>query len=133
MSLRSPTAWVYSIFSVRVAYSVPSSYDSIIIYAGVFENILGLAPQTSMQVVSKTTLLPWILKRIEAKNHEENRGYAAEILSILLQDSRENRLALGKHDGVDTILRVLSVRGYSPTACHAPYDLSSAISTTKPC
>ena len=87
---------------------------------GVFENILSVSPQISGRLVSQTAILPWLLKRIEAKAHDENRGYAAEILSILLQDSRENRLELGKQDGVDLLLRVLSVRNHqiaTPDIC----------------
>ncbi|KAE9410576.1 DUF1716-domain-containing protein [Gymnopus androsaceus JB14] len=38
----------------------------------------------------------------------ENRGYAAELLSILLQDNKVNRLELGKKDGIETILKVVS-------------------------
>lgn len=63
----------------------------------------------STELVSKTKILDWLLKRIESPKHDENRGYAAEILSILLQDKRQNRLELGKRDGVETILKVLSV------------------------
>ncbi|KAK0453697.1 Catenin-beta-like protein [Armillaria borealis] len=75
---------------------------------GIFENVLGFDPALSNQLVSKTNFLPWLLDRIQAKTFDENRGYAAEILSILLQDSTDNRLQLGKHDGVETILKVLS-------------------------
>lgn len=53
--------------------------------------------------------MKWLLNRIQSKTHEENRGYAAELLSILLQDNRANRLEFGKQDGVETILKVLSV------------------------
>ena len=59
--------------------------------------------------MSKTSILKWLLKRIEGKKQDENRGYAAEILSILLQNNRDNRLALCKNDGVETMLKVLSV------------------------
>ena len=82
--------------------------------------------------MSKTAFLPWLLKRIEAKEHDENRGYAAEILSILLQDSRENRLALVKHDGVDTILRVLSVCYFEFYLFDCPHGFSLAIPATEP-
>ncbi|OBZ70506.1 Beta-catenin-like protein 1 [Grifola frondosa] len=40
--------------------------------------------------------------------YDENRGYAAELLSILLQNNRTNRLELSKQDGVETILKILS-------------------------
>ncbi|KAG5634475.1 hypothetical protein H0H81_001811 [Sphagnurus paluster] len=75
---------------------------------GIFENILGFNPQLSAKLVEKTTILPWLLKRIQSKTHDENRGYAAELLSILLQDNRGNREEFGMHDGVETTLKVLS-------------------------
>ncbi|KAJ6539393.1 Catenin-beta-like protein [Mycena capillaripes] len=75
---------------------------------GIFENVLGFNPELSTQLVAKTSILPWLLTRIQSKTHDENRGYAAELLSILLQNNRENRLQLGKKDGVETFLKVLS-------------------------
>jgi len=58
-------------------------------------------------------MLAWVLDRIQSKTHEENRGYAAELLSILLQEDIDNRLELGKKDGVETILKVLAVSNTS--------------------
>lgn len=78
--------------------------------SGFFENLLGFNPQLAADLVAKTKILPWLLNRIQAKNHDENRGYAAELISILLQNEKENRLELGKQDGVETLLKVLSVR-----------------------
>jgi beta-catenin-like protein 1 len=77
---------------------------------GIFENILGFNPQLAETLVSKTDILPWLLRRIESKAHDENRGYAAEMISIMVQNNRPNRLELGKRDGIETILKVLSVR-----------------------
>ena len=78
-------------------------------FSGIFENILGFNADLSTDLVSKTKILDWLLQRIESPKHDENRGYAAEILSILLQNKRLNRLELGKRNGVETILTVLSV------------------------
>ncbi|KDQ64547.1 hypothetical protein JAAARDRAFT_187869 [Jaapia argillacea MUCL 33604] len=75
---------------------------------GVFENVLGFNPQLSGLLITKTKLLSWLLARLQVKKHDENRGYAAEILSILLQNNRPNRLEFGKQDGVETLLTVLS-------------------------
>ncbi|KAI0750797.1 DUF1716-domain-containing protein [Daedaleopsis nitida] len=75
---------------------------------GIFENILGVKSELSAQLVSKTKILPWLLSRIETPKHDENRGYAAEILSILLQSNRPNRLEFGNKDGVETCLKTLS-------------------------
>lgn len=57
-------------------------------YAGILENLLGLDPQLAERIALKTEFLPWLLKRIQTKGYDSNRGYASEILSILLQDSR---------------------------------------------
>jgi beta-catenin-like protein 1 len=54
--------------------------------------------------------MSWLLDRIQAKEHDENRGYAAEILAILLQDDKDNKLEFGKKDGVEILLKTLSVR-----------------------
>ncbi|KAF8607556.1 DUF1716-domain-containing protein [Ceratobasidium sp. AG-I] len=75
---------------------------------GIFENVLGSRPALAETLVSSTTILKWLLSRILQKEHDDNRGYAAEVLAILVQTSRSNRLVLTKADGVDTMLQVLS-------------------------
>ncbi|EIN10361.1 DUF1716-domain-containing protein [Punctularia strigosozonata HHB-11173 SS5] len=75
---------------------------------GIFENVMGFDPKYSNHLVSKTSILPWLLTRVQSKIHDENRGYAAELLAILLQNNRDNRLTITKHDGVETMLKVLS-------------------------
>lgn len=76
---------------------------------GIFENIMGFNPDLSSKLVTQTHLMTWLLKRIQAKSHDENRAYAAELLSILLQNRNENRLVLSENDGIEIILKVLSV------------------------
>jgi hypothetical protein len=46
---------------------------------------------------------------VQVKKQDENRGYAAELIAILLQDNRETRTLFGKEDGVETLLTVVSV------------------------
>ncbi|KAI0068752.1 DUF1716-domain-containing protein [Artomyces pyxidatus] len=75
---------------------------------GIFENVVGSKPDLAERLVLKTNLLSWLLNRIQAKKHDENRGYAAELLSILLQSSRLNHSELGKKDGVEVLLKVAS-------------------------
>lgn len=76
---------------------------------GIFENLIGFNPSFASDLVSKTKILPWLLHRIQSTNHDENRGYSAELLSILLQNSQSNKVLLGQIDGVEIILKVLSV------------------------
>jgi len=75
---------------------------------GIFENFVGSKPPLAERLVLKTKLLPWLLNRAQSKTHDENRGYASELLSILLQGSQLNRLELGKNDGVEILLNVAS-------------------------
>jgi len=52
--------------------------------------------------------LNWLLKRIKVKSFDSNKQYASELLAILLQNSRDNRLALLSKNGIDTLLQVLA-------------------------
>jgi beta-catenin-like protein 1 len=53
--------------------------------------------------------MKWLLDRIQVPTHDDNRGYAAELISILLQNESENRMALANLNGIEVILKVLSV------------------------
>ena len=78
-------------------------------YSGICENIVGSDPALAERLILKTKLLSWLLTRVQAKSQDENRSYAAELLAILLQESRANRLEFSKQDGVETLLKVASV------------------------
>jgi hypothetical protein len=63
--------------------------------------------------------------------HDENRSYAAELLSILLQNNSENRLQFGQKDGVESVLKILSV--CTTRRIQGPYiHFSAAISPARP-
>ena len=63
-------------------------------------------PALAETVVAKTNILAWLLQRVGAKVFDSNRQYASELLAILLQNSRANRLKLGEVEGVDVLLQV---------------------------
>lgn len=70
----------------------------------------------SERICKDANILSWLLDRIQRKDpgttFSQNRQYAAEILSILVQLSKPNRLVLLKHrdaDAIDTLLQQLSV------------------------
>lgn len=96
----------------------------------IFENFVGSKPPLAERLVLKTKLLPWLLNRAQSKMHDENRGYATELLSILLQGSQLNRLELSKNDGVEILLNIASVRCYPKSLSTS--DTSTAISSTRP-
>lgn len=76
---------------------------------GVFENLISFMPPLAEQVVAETKLLPWLLERIAQKEYDSNKQYASEIMAILLQQGRENVMKLAELDGMETMLKVLSV------------------------
>lgn len=55
--------------------------------------------------------MPWLHSRIQKPESSvtQNKQYAAEILAILLQSSPKNRERLVDLEGIDTLLRLLSV------------------------
>lgn len=89
-----------------------------ILTIGILENVLGFNPDLATLLVTKTNTLPWTLKRIQSTTHDDNRGYAAEVLSILLQNNRDHRLDFGQKDGIEVALKVLSVSTTFPTCVY---------------
>ncbi|RIA90269.1 Catenin-beta-like protein [Glomus cerebriforme] len=75
---------------------------------GIIENLTSFDPAISERVVRDTNLLQWILNRIRVKAFDSNKQYCSELLAILLQNSRVNRLKLGEFGGVDVLLQVLN-------------------------
>ncbi|KAI0005002.1 Catenin-beta-like protein [Russula compacta] len=92
----------------RLNEAVEADRQGIYHVLSIFENFVGSKPPLAERLVLKTKLLAWLLNRTQSKIHDENRGYAAELLSILLQGSQLNRLELGKKDGVEILLNVAS-------------------------
>lgn len=78
-------------------------------FSGIVENITEFRPELCIEV-AKQGFMQWILKRLKFKvPFDGNKLYATEILSILLQNTPENRKLLGELDGIDVLLQQLAV------------------------
>lgn len=76
-------------------------------FSAIIENFTDYKPNLNNDC---QPLIAWLLKRLKAKHpFDQNKLYASEILSILLQDNDENKKLLAQLDGIDTLLRVISV------------------------
>ncbi|KAI9682945.1 MAG: hypothetical protein M1829_006381 [Trizodia sp. TS-e1964] len=79
---------------------------------GVYHALNNLASQSTIaeKIVQEAALLSWLLKRVAIKETPltQNKQYAAEVLAILMQSSKDNRKQLIMKDGVDLLLRLLS-------------------------
>ena len=85
------------------------SYFIFLLYAAIFENLAEFRPNLCGDA-AKQGLLQWLLRRIRVKlPFDGNKLYASEILSILLQDTPDNRQMLGDLEGIDVILQQLAV------------------------
>lgn len=112
------------------AIEVEGDAQAIYHTLGAIENLVSSRVALSERLVAKTPFLTWTLQRLANANRsksgvDQNKGYAAELLAILLQSSESNRLALGNtsaaattsagnfpedaaENGIDILLGVLS-------------------------
>ncbi|CAK1599940.1 unnamed protein product [Parnassius mnemosyne] len=92
----------------RLDEQVPDERDAVHNTLGIIENITEFRPELCHEV-AKQGFLQWILKRLKLKvPFDGNKLYATEILSILLQNTPENRKLLGELDGIDVLLQQLA-------------------------
>lgn len=71
----------------------------------VIENLLSEPKHTDV-IGKDTTLIKWLLDRIQKEEQptSQNKQYASEILSILTQSSRPNRIHIAEANGVEIFL-----------------------------
>lgn len=72
----------------------------------IFENLSELQPAALEAVCSNTDLVDWLFKRLKAKPFDQNKAYASEILSILVQGSEATQRRVGGSEGIDRLLAV---------------------------
>ncbi|KAI9139486.1 Catenin-beta-like protein [Paraphysoderma sedebokerense] len=92
----------------RLDENQPEDKQGVFNTLNVIENLTSFLPSVTETIVKTTSFLAWLLARIKVKPFDSNKQYASEILAILLQNSKENRLKLGKQGGVDVLLQVLA-------------------------
>ncbi|CAH0600301.1 unnamed protein product [Chrysodeixis includens] len=92
----------------RLDEQVPDERDAVHDTLGIIENLTEFRPEMCSEV-AKQGFLQWILKRLKLKvPFDANKLYSTEILSILLQNTPENRKLLGELDGIDVLLQQLA-------------------------
>ncbi|GLG92811.1 Beta-catenin-like protein 1 [Gryllus bimaculatus] len=92
----------------RMDESVKEEADGVHNTLAIFENLTEFRPEVCVDA-AKQGLLQWLLRRLRVKMpFDANKLYASEILSILLQNTPDNRQMLGDLEGIDTILQQLA-------------------------
>lgn len=93
----------------RLNETVKEEAEGVFATLSIFENLTEICPEVCKEAAAQG-LMQWILKRLKQKMpFDSNRLYCSEILSILVQDTNENRLLLGTLDGIDVLLQQLAV------------------------
>jgi beta-catenin-like protein 1 len=99
----------------RFDETVKEESDAVHNIMGIFENLTEFRPEMCIEIAEQG-LLAWILKRLKVKQYDANKLYCSEILSILIQNTNENRILLGEQDGIDILLQQLAVyKKHDPT------------------
>uniref|UniRef100_A0A6N2N9P5 Beta-catenin-like protein 1 N-terminal domain-containing protein n=3 Tax=Salix TaxID=40685 RepID=A0A6N2N9P5_SALVM len=73
------------------------------------ENMIEVEPKVAEMICEKTRVLKWLLGKLKLREFDSNKQYAAEILSILLQNSEANQKKLGQMNGVDVVLQAVAM------------------------
>lgn len=99
----------------RLDETVKEESDAVHNTFSIFENLTEFRPECCIEIAEQG-LMQWILKRLKIKQYDANKLYCSEVLSILLQNTNENRILLGTIDGIDVLLQQLAIyKRHDPT------------------
>src|SRR4051812_6808737 len=62
----------------------------------ILENFLDFYPQSATILCEKTKIISLLLKKLKVKKISHNRLFASEIFTMLIQNSTENQILMGK-------------------------------------
>ena len=87
--------------------------DAKAVYASMefFESIFELDPSFVEYAGKESDLIQWLIRRLLEKPkaaRDDNRQYASEILSIMVQESTANQCICAGNGGIDSILKAIS-------------------------
>merc|ERR1719391_405035 len=92
----------------RLDENVKEESDGVHNTLAIVENIVELKPEICKDV-AEAGFMNWLIKKLKVKvPFDENKLYASEILSILLQIEPENRKLFGELDAIDILLQQLA-------------------------
>lgn len=92
----------------RFDETVKEESDAVHNTFSIFENLTEFRTECCIEIAEQG-LMQWILKRLKLKQYDANKLYCSEVLSILLQNTNENRILLGSIEGIDVLLQQLAI------------------------
>merc|ERR1719225_1061840 len=92
----------------RLDESVKEESDGVHNTLSIVENIVEFKPEVCKDVAG-AGFMNWLIKKLKVKvPFDDNKLYASEILSILLQNDPANRMMFGELDAIDSLLQQLA-------------------------
>ncbi|GFN91352.1 beta-catenin-like protein 1 [Plakobranchus ocellatus] len=92
----------------RLDENIKEEFEGVHNSLAIIENMTEFKPDVCADIAQQG-LMQWLLKRLRMKRpFDQNKLYCSEILSILLQDTEENRQLLGELEGIDILLQQLA-------------------------
>ncbi|GFR75921.1 beta-catenin-like protein 1 [Elysia marginata] len=93
----------------RLDENIKEEFEGVHNSLAIIENLSEFNPDVCSDIAQQG-LMQWLLKRLRIKRpFDQNKLYCSEILSILLQDTEENRQLLGELEGIDDLLQLLAL------------------------
>lgn len=86
----------------------PEQQQGVYKVLAIVENLSEVSPGVLEPLCERTDIVNWLLTRLQSKVVDQNKLYASEVLSILVQDSEANQLRVGQGEGVDRLLALTS-------------------------
>jgi len=92
----------------RLDESVKEEAEGVHNTLAILENIVEFQPEMSKDI-AEAGFMAWLIKKLKVKvSFDDNKLYASEVLSILLQNEPANRLLFGNMDAMDSMLQQLA-------------------------
>lgn len=92
----------------RLDESVREESDGVHNTLSILENIVEFQPEVSKDI-AEAGFMAWLVRKLKVKvPFDDNKLYASEILSILLQNEPDNRILFGSMDAIDSLLQQLA-------------------------
>ena len=87
--------------------------------------------QVAEELVSRTKVLNWMLKRLKPREFDVNKGAVGESLALLLQSSQTNAQKAADLNGIDAILQVLSQGIHLMDRCSCTMAVSLSVAANQ--
>ncbi len=81
----------------------------------IIESYCEMFPELIQSLCDNTKILNWLIQKLSPKHRlsdkviDDNKVFASEILSILLQNNKDNQFTFGKMGAIEELLQILAV------------------------